>query len=197
MTSVDKLANEGLSLLEDSGGNPTSAYSAHERWARAVQLWLSEQAPNSGLTGEWAAFGSSPLVYGGAYYDEPEAWVSHLGLIRRRLKWLGEKGTIASQDMIAKTRKRALAKLAALRDQVADAVSFDWSDLHYSAELTLAFFDRYATLRDEFRKTDPELFSDLPIRDSPEVPTETGNGLINGQIPSRYLRTLLADMDYI
>jgi hypothetical protein len=197
MRSLDELVNEGLRLLEDNGGNPTSAYSAHERWARGVQQWLSQQAPNSGLTGEWAAFGSSPLVYGGAYYDEPEAWVSHLGLIRRRLKWLGEKGTAASQAMMAKTRNRALAKLAALRDQVADAVSFDWSDLHYSAELTLEFFNRYAALRDEVRTIDPELFSDLPVRDSPEVPAETGSGLIKGQIPSRYFRTLLADMDYI
>jgi hypothetical protein len=197
MKSFDSLVNSGVKLLDDNGGDPTKAYRAHEEWASDVQRWLSEQAPNSGLTGEWAAFGSSPLVYGGAYYDEPEAWVSHLGLIRRRLKWLGEKGSAASQATIARTRKHALAKLAALRDQVADAVSFDWSDLHYSAELTLEFFDRYAALRDEFRTIDPELFSDLPVRESPEAPTETGSGLIKGQIPSRYLRTLIGDMDYI
>jgi hypothetical protein len=197
MKSFDALVNAGVKLLDDNGGHPTRAYSDHQEWAEQVQQWLSEQAPNSGLTGEWAAFGSSPLVYGGGYYDEPEAWVSHLGLVRRRLKWLGEKGSDVSGAAVTRTRKRALARLTGLRDQVADAVNFDWSDLHYSAELTLEFFDRYATLRDEFKKTDPELFSDLPIRDSPEIPTETGNGLIKGQIPSRYLRTLLADMDYI
>jgi hypothetical protein len=197
MKSFDALVNAGVKLLDDNGGHPTDAYRAHEVWAGEVQRWLSEQAPNSGLTGEWAAFGSSPLVYGGAYYDEPEAWVSHLGLIRRRLNWLGQKGAEASQATIARTRKRALAKLAALREQIADAVTFDWSDLHYSAELTLEFFSRYAALRDEFRTIDPELFSDLPTRDLPEVPTETGGALIKGQIPSRYLRTLIADMDYI
>lgn len=197
MKSFDELVNVGVKLLDDNGGDPNGAYSGHEEWTSEVQRWLSEQAPNSGLTAEWAAFGSSPLVYGGAYYDEPEAWVSHLGLIRRRLKWLGEKGLATSQAAITRTRKQALAKLTALRDQVADAVSFDWSDLHYSAELTLEFFDRYATLRDEFRTIDPELFSDLPVRESPNVPKETGSGLIKNQIPSRYLRTLLADMDYI
>jgi hypothetical protein len=69
--------------------------------------------------------------------------------------------------------------------------------LHYSADLTLEFFNRYAALRDEFRSIDPELFAELPVRDLPSVPTDTGNGLIKGHIPSRYLRTLLADMDYI
>lgn len=197
MKSFDSLVNGGVKLLDDNGGDPNAACSAHEEWAREVQHWLSDQDPNSGLTGEWAAFGSSPLVYGGAYYDEPEAWVSHLSLIRRRLKWLGEKGSAVSQATIARIRKRALAKLTALKDQIADAISFDWSDLHYSAELTLEFFDRYATLRDEFKTTDPELFSDLPLRDAPDIPTETGNGLIKDHIPSRYLRTLLADMDYI
>src|SRR5258707_5697382 len=123
MKSFDALVNAGVKLLDDNGGHPTRAYRDHEAWAREVQQWLSEQAHNSGLTGEWTAFGSSPLVYGGAYYDEPEAWVSHLGLIRRRLKWLGEKGSAASQATISKTRKRALAKLTALRDQVADAVN--------------------------------------------------------------------------
>src|SRR5712692_4806688 len=111
MKSFDALVNAGVKLLDDNGGNPTGAYRAHEEWASEVQEWLSEQAPNSGLTGEWAAFGSSPLVYGGAYYDEPEAWVSHLGLIHRRLKWLGEKGSAASQAKITNTRRRAFAKL--------------------------------------------------------------------------------------
>src|SRR5947207_13088718 len=130
MKSFDSLVNAGVKLLDDNGGDPNAAYSAHEEWASAVHHWLSEQDPNLGLTGEWAAFGSSPLVYGGAYYDEPAAWVSHLSLIRRRLKWLGEKGSALSQATIARIRKRALAKLMALKDQVADAISFDWSDLH-------------------------------------------------------------------
>src|SRR6185369_8539532 len=81
--------------------------------------------------------------------------------------------------------------------QVADAVSFDWSDLHYSADLTLEFFQRYAALRDELRSIDPELLLDLPLRDCPPVPTDTNEGLIAGHIPSRYFRTLLADMNYI
>ncbi len=72
MKSLDQLVNDGFQLLEDSD-NPVEACSAHDRWARDVQEWLGQQAPNSGLTGEWAAFGSSPLVYGGAYYDEPQA----------------------------------------------------------------------------------------------------------------------------
>lgn len=197
MKSFDSLVNAGVKLLDDNGGDPNAAFTAHEEWAGEVQRWLSEQDPNSGLTGEWAAFGSSPLVYGGAYYDEPEAWVSHLSLIRRRLKWLGEKGSAVSQATIARTRNRALARLTALRDQVADTVSFDWTDLHYSAELTLEFFERFAALRDEFKTIDPELFFDLPVRAAPDVPTETGSGLIQNHIPSRYLRTLLADMDYI
>lgn len=94
MKSFDSLVNAGVKLLDDNGGDPNAAaFTEHEEWASEVQRWLSEQDPNSGLTGEWAAFGSSPLVYGEAYYDEPEAWVSHLSLIRRRLKWLGEKGS--------------------------------------------------------------------------------------------------------
>lgn len=196
MKSLDELINEGSRLLDDSN-DPVDAYSAHDQWAREVQQWLSEQSPNSGLTGEWAAFGASPLVYGGGYYDEPAAWVSHLTLIRRRLKWLSDKGSTASQTKITKKREQLLARLTALRDQVTNAVSFDWSDLHYSADLTLEFFERYAVLRDEFKSIDPELLADLPVRDGPPVPTDAKNDLIKGHIPSRYLRTLLADMNYI
>jgi hypothetical protein len=197
MKSFDQLVNDGSQLLDDNGGRPVEAYGAYDTWVHDTHKWLSQHAPNSGLTGEWAAFGSSPLVYGGAYYDEPQAWVSHLALVRRRLKWLAEKGSVVPQTETVTNRKRALAKLAALRDQVRDAVSFDWSDLHYSSDLTLEFFERYAALRDEFRSIDPELFADLPLRDLPSVPAETGDGLIKGQLPTRYLRTLLGDMDYI
>jgi hypothetical protein len=147
MKTFDALMNAGGKLLDDNGGRPTEAYRDHEEWADEVRRWLSEQAPDSGLTGEWAAFGAAPLVYGGAYNDQPEAWVSHLGLVRRRLKWLGEKGATLSQASIRRRRKRALARLTALRDQMSDAVNFDWQDVRYSAELTLEFFVRYASLR--------------------------------------------------
>ena len=196
MKSLDAFIAQGFRLLHDSA-DPVDAYSAHDRWTQEVQQWLSEQSPNSGLTGEWAAFGSSPLVYGGGYYDEPAAWVSHMALIRRRLKWLSDKGSAVSQARITTKREQLLARLTALRDQVADAVSFDWSDLHYSADLTLEFFDRYAKLRDELKSIDPELLADLPERERPTVPTDTNNGLISAHIPSRYFRTLLADMNYI
>jgi hypothetical protein len=196
MKSLDLFIEEGSRLLEDSA-NPVDAYSAHDEWAQGVQQWLAEQSPNSGLTGEWAAFGSSPLVYGGGYYDEPAAWVSHMALIRRRLKWLSEKGSATSEARITKKREQSLARLTALRDQVADAVSFDWSDLHYSADLTLEFFDRYSALRDELKSIDPEVLGDLPLRNRPPIPTDTNNGLIAAHIPSRYFRTLLADMNYI
>src|SRR5204862_4511232 len=92
--SLDQLVNLGLQLLDDSN-DPNEAHSEHEGWVQTVSQWLQEAAPNSGLTAEWAAFGSSPLVYGGAYYDDPRAWVSHLSLVRRRLKWLSEKGPTA------------------------------------------------------------------------------------------------------
>jgi len=104
--SLDQLVNKGLQLLDDSG-DPSAAHRAHERWVRDVNEWLSAAAPNSGVTAEWAAFGSSPFVYGGAYYDEPGAWVSHMVLIRRRLKWMAEHGAIgisARRNQLARRR---------------------------------------------------------------------------------------------
>src|SRR5882672_12766694 len=111
--SLDQLVNKGLQLLDDSG-DPSAAHRAHERWVRDVNEWLSAAAPNSGVTAEWAAFGSSPFVYGGAYYDEPGAWVSHMVLIRRRLKWMAEHGAIVARAIDGRKRKRILAKLVAL-----------------------------------------------------------------------------------
>jgi hypothetical protein len=89
------------------------------------------------------------LVYGGAYYDDPRAWVSHLSLVRRRLKWLSEQGPTAVLNSHKENVKRAIAKLTALRKNVASQVDFAWPDLHYHANLTLEFLQRYEKLRDE------------------------------------------------
>jgi hypothetical protein len=194
--SLDHLVGKGLQLLDDSG-NPSDAHSEHESWVREVHEWLAQAAPNSGLTAAWGAFGSSPLMYGGAYYDEPQAWISHMALVRRRLSWLAEHGPIAARTGESSSRKRTVAKLAALKGNVASAVSFDWSDLHYAGELTLEFFQRYAPLRDELKSLDPHLYSDLPVRELPEIPTVTTTGTIKGHIASRYLKTLLSDIEYI
>jgi len=194
--TLDQLVNVGLKLLDDAN-NPSEAHSEHEYWVQDVNRWLQEISPDSGLSAEWAAFGSSPLVYGGAYYDDPRAWVSHLSLIRRRLKWLSEKGPSAVLKSHNENVKRVIAKLTALRKNVASRVDFAWPDLHYHANLTLEFLQRYEKLRDEVTKLQPDLYSDLPRRDLPENPETTADGQIAGHIPSYYLKTLLEDIDYI
>ena len=194
--SLDQLVDAGLKLLNDSD-DPTEAHREHEYWVTDVSRWLQEIAPNSSLSGEWAAFGSSPLVYGGGYYYDPRAWVSHMSLVRRRLKWLSEKGSDALLIVTKIRVKRVSAKLRALRNKVARTVDFAWPDLHYEAEVTLEFLERYARLSDEIRSLQPELYSDLPQRELPENPQVTAGGKIAGHIPTYHLKALLNDIDYI
>ena len=194
--NLDQLVDAGLKLLNDSN-NPTEADREHKYWVADVSRWLQEIAPNSSLSGEWASFGSSPLVYGGAYYDDPRAWVSHLSLVRRRLKWLSEKGPGALLTDTDIRVKRVLAKLRALRNNVASTVDFAWPDLHHQAGVTLEFLERYARLRDEATSLEPNLYSDVPQRELPENPQVTADGKIAGHIPTYHLKTLLNDINYI
>lgn len=162
--SLDQLVDAGLKLLNDSE-DPTEAHREHEYWVNDVSSWLQEIAPNSRLSGEWASFGSSPLVYGRRYYDDPRAWVSHMSLVRRRLKWLSEKGPDALR-MATEIRVKLLgAKLRALRNHVARAVDFAWPNLHYEPGVTLEFLERYSRLLDELKNLQPELYSDVPQRE--------------------------------
>ncbi|MGI8839035.1 MAG: toll/interleukin-1 receptor domain-containing protein [Pyrinomonadaceae bacterium] len=76
-------------------------------------------------------------------------------------------------------------------------MSFAWPDLHYNAGITLEFLQRYERLRDELKELQPDLYSDLPLREIPENPQVTADGKIERHIASYYLKTLLEDIDYI
>lgn len=117
--------------------------------------------------------------------------------MRRRLKWLSEKGPDAFVIVTKIRVKLVVAKLRALRNNVAHTVDFTWPDLHYEAGVTLESLERYARLRDEIRSLQPELYSDLPQRDLPENPRVTADGKIAGHIPTYHLKALLNDIDYI
>jgi len=85
------LVEDGTELLED-GSDASATHRRHTAWSDRVRTWLARSAPESGLSAKWAAFGPSPLVQGGAYYDEPIVWARHNDLVRFQLRWLAENG---------------------------------------------------------------------------------------------------------
>ena len=87
-SQLEKLIEEGTALM--SGNDAARLGNAHHRWTDSVRDWLSEVAPGSGLSAQWSSYGKSPLVDGGAYYDDSIAWARHSDLVRYQLRWLGK-----------------------------------------------------------------------------------------------------------
>ena len=93
MPTLEDLIATGEELLHEAGvGDAHRVGVSHQRWMATVRRWLASKAPDSGLSGKWASLGHSPLVHGGAYYDDPVSWAEHSTVVRSQLRWLSEHG---------------------------------------------------------------------------------------------------------
>lgn len=96
---LEDFVRQGRKLAECADG-PARAHSLHESWVGDVSDWLDLEAPGTGLSAKWVALGASPLVLGGRNYDEPHAWASYQGLLRKRIGWLSQNGPrVANRTM--------------------------------------------------------------------------------------------------
>jgi hypothetical protein len=87
LDGLDKISAEGLALLRKDG--PVEAHSDCESWIAKVSQWLTSQFPDSGLAAEWGALGTSQLVMGRGYHDNPFSWSIFQSMVQSRLRWLG------------------------------------------------------------------------------------------------------------
>jgi uncharacterized protein (TIGR02391 family) len=127
---LEDIIKAGTKLL-DLHNDPVDTHRRHERWSDRVRTWLATAAPSSGLSATWAAFGRSPLVQSGGYYDDDVAWAKFGVLVRHQLKWLAENGPKVAAGTAAMPgdfwplihpKVRALAKERFLSKHYADAV---------------------------------------------------------------------------
>lgn len=88
---MDKLAAKGQELLNSS--RPVETHSAFNEWISEVARWLSDRFPDTGLAAEWSAQGSSNLVMGGGYHNDPATWSLFYMQVQSRLRWLGRLPT--------------------------------------------------------------------------------------------------------
>ena len=87
VATLVKLAAEGRELDDES--NPVTADADFDRWVHKVSDHLQEHfGPESAL--EWQSLSDSPLVQGGHYYDDDQAWRIFRVAIRKCLNWLAE-----------------------------------------------------------------------------------------------------------
>jgi uncharacterized protein (TIGR02391 family) len=91
--TLESLTERGEELLTEGGiGDAHRVGVQHQRWMAAVRRWLAAVAPDSGMSAAWASLGHSPLLHGGAYYDDPVSWSEHATVVRGQLRWLAEHG---------------------------------------------------------------------------------------------------------
>ena len=87
ISTLVKLAAEGRELDDES--QPGTADADFDRWLHKVSEHLQQHfGPESAL--EWQSLSDSPLVYGGHYHDNEQAWRIFRIAIRQRLNWLAE-----------------------------------------------------------------------------------------------------------
>jgi hypothetical protein len=102
-----KLASESRALKDES--NPVTADSAFDYWVHRVSEHLQQNfGPELAL--EWQSLSDSPLVQGGHYYDDDQAWRMFRAAVRQRLNWLAELPKRLREDASAleKVQKSAL-----------------------------------------------------------------------------------------
>lgn len=89
LKGLDRWTAQGAALLDLN--EPTSAHSAFNSWVYNVAQWLNEGFPNTGLSAQWAARGSSNLVTssGGVTIGHPSMFSTFYIVVQGRLQWLG------------------------------------------------------------------------------------------------------------
>lgn len=95
--TFESLVEQGRQLL-DTGQNPSATHDAFLHWDSAVARWLDQRSPDTGLSAEWSALGSSPLIVGRHYYDSDHAWVGFRNVVQQRLLWLGKTARAAQRQ---------------------------------------------------------------------------------------------------
>jgi hypothetical protein len=125
--SLDHFAAVGQSLLD--GDDAVQTHSHFVRWVDEVREWLSQTYPNMGLSAEWAAVSTSPLVIGGQYHDDRNTWVYHNSAVQSRLRWLGNlPSKLSLQAMLTPARAQNEAKLAGRKEIKLQTVSRAYVD---------------------------------------------------------------------
>lgn len=94
--TFESLVQQGRKLL-DNEHEPSRKHDEFVRWDNEVARWLDEGAPGSGLSAEWSALGSSPLVVGRHYYDDDNTWTTFRRVVQQRLAWLAKVARAAQQ----------------------------------------------------------------------------------------------------
>lgn len=90
-----------------------------------------------------------------------------------------------------------LAKIEGLRTKVISRLNHVSPDIHFEATTVLELFEQYAKLQNELKMLSPDLYSDLPSYEIPNVPDENGEYKIKGCVPNWELRKLLDELNYI
>lgn len=109
VAALVKLAAEGRELDDES--QPVMADADFNRWVYKVSEHLEQHfGPESAL--EWQSLSDSPLVHGGHYYDDEQAWRRFQVAIGQRLNWLAElpKRLREQASALEKVQKSALAE---------------------------------------------------------------------------------------
>ena len=86
LSELEKHVSKGQYFLDCH--QPAETHSEFNRWVSEVSRWLNKIAPESGLSADWASQGSSELVIGGSYYDDPTSWSLFRMKVESRLRWL-------------------------------------------------------------------------------------------------------------
>ena len=86
LSELEKYVSKGQYFLDCH--QPVETHSEFNRWISEVSRWLNKIAPESGLSADWASQGSSQLVIGGSYYDDPTSWSLFRMQVQSRLRWL-------------------------------------------------------------------------------------------------------------
>jgi hypothetical protein len=86
LKGLDDLAAKGHTLLDE--GDPVDAHSSFNRWVTDVARWLTEVAPDTGISADWLRQLESPLIRGGGYHDDDLSWAHFRTAVRSRLTWL-------------------------------------------------------------------------------------------------------------
>ena len=87
---LEEFTKQGRGLLRY-----TDIHYAHEdfnQWVEDVARWLSEIAPESGLSADWASLAQSMLIVGDHSFNIAPAWGMFHRAVRERLKWLAALG---------------------------------------------------------------------------------------------------------
>jgi predicted nucleotide-binding protein len=86
LSQFDPLITKGRHLLFED--RDMEAQGAFREWDELVADWLSEQAPQSGLSAEWSALGMPRLDLEMRGWPRPQLWVEYRQIVQERLAWL-------------------------------------------------------------------------------------------------------------